>query len=600
MAGKSGAAFLTSIADWFVSTGLDKLCFTFVNSDEGWEEHDRDNVTHELVPNPAEYPMGIPALVATLAAKGVGIKLGLYGAASGVTCGGVSGQLGYERLDAETLARWGVGYWKSDNCASYAMDSSVRFAATRDALLRTKAPIVYSIEPFSIAPDTRQSTKLANLWRVAQDICRTYECTLNRASVSDKWAPLAGPGGWNVGFVEAQPCSSAAPLPLTLAPPRAAQDPDMMNMGPHMTPGENRVLFGLWALSKAPLLLSADLPQLPQNLKQIILSPEVIALNQDPAGVQGRKLLLDGEVMPWLVGLESCAGGPGGGPTGMRNRGWDNSGSPPLDTRVWSAAAHASVAGAVTLANAATGRCLAPGTAQGLATVVLLPCNSSDAAQAWAYGEGGAQTVTALVHAVSGLALVVGNSTLFSAQHGKDPAPLPDAAYGAVALGLGPYTPTQPCTARNCSGYDPSQLWYGPDDADGFIAQATFVASINHCDDGACYSLTARAPTYQHHCLAHVLSVRNAPSDSGALEVWGGPLAGGAFALGLLNAGGADGARVAAPFSALGAPGVGPNSTFCVRSLWSPAADVGTFTGAFEAAVPAHDLALFRLTPGAC
>ena len=210
MAGKSGAAFLTSIADWFVTTGLDKQCFTFVNSDEGWELHDRSNTTHELVANPAEYPMGIPALVATLAAKGVGIKLGLYGAASGVTCGGVSGQLGYENIDAATLARWGVGYWKSDNCASYAMDSSVRFAATRDALLRTKAPIVYSIEPFSIAPDTRQSSKLANVWRVAQDICRTYECTLNRASISDKWAPLAGPGGWNVSVCVHEPPAHCA------------------------------------------------------------------------------------------------------------------------------------------------------------------------------------------------------------------------------------------------------------------------------------------------------------------------------------------------------------------------------------------------------
>ena len=196
MAGGSGAAFLSRQADWFVSTGLDKLCFTFVNSDEGWEEHARNATTSELVADPKQYPEGIPALVASLASKGVGIQLGLYGAASGVTCGGVSGQLGYEDLDAATLARWGVRYWKSDNCASYAMGGA-RFAATRDALLRTKAPIVLSIEPFSIAPDVRQSSKLANLWRVGKDISGDWGATLNRASISDKWAPLAGPGGWN-------------------------------------------------------------------------------------------------------------------------------------------------------------------------------------------------------------------------------------------------------------------------------------------------------------------------------------------------------------------------------------------------------------------
>lgn len=197
MAGKSGAAFLSAQADWFVSTGLDKLCFTTVNSDEGWEVGHRNATTQELMADAKQYPMGIPALVQSLAAKGVGMSLGLYGAASGVTCGDVSGQLGFEDIDAATLVRWGVRYWKSDNCASYAMDSSVRFAATRDALLRLRAPIVLSIEPFSIAPDLRQSSKLANLWRVGKDICSSFACTLNRASISDKWAPLAGPGGWN-------------------------------------------------------------------------------------------------------------------------------------------------------------------------------------------------------------------------------------------------------------------------------------------------------------------------------------------------------------------------------------------------------------------
>lgn len=118
MSGKSGAAFLSSIADYFVATGLDKQCFTFVNSDEGWEQQSRNATTHELMPDYSQYPGGIEPLVASLAAKGVGIKLGLYGAASGVTCGGISGQLGFEDLDVATLVRWGVGYWKSDNCAS--------------------------------------------------------------------------------------------------------------------------------------------------------------------------------------------------------------------------------------------------------------------------------------------------------------------------------------------------------------------------------------------------------------------------------------------------------------------------------------------------
>ena len=572
MSGRSGAVFLSSIADWFVAQGLDKLCFTFVNSDEGWELQERNATTNELQADPKQYPQGIPGLVASLAAKGdVGIKLGLYGAASGVTCGGISGQLGYEDLDAATLVRWGVKYWKSDNCASYAMDSSVRFAATRDAFLRINASIVYSIEPFSISPDIRQSSKVANLWRVAKDICRSYTCTIDRASVSDKWAPLAGPMGFN--------------------------DPDMMNVGVQNTLGENRVLFGLWSIMKAPLLLSADLPQLPLTIQEIIVSPEVIAVNQDSAGVQARKLMLNGAIMPWLVGFESCAAGVGGGAAGMRNRGWMN--SPPSDTRVWSTMPHATVAGAVVVINTATGRCLVPGT--DLLTVVLLPCSIKDTSQAWSRGAGGAQTVSALVHNVSGLALFAGNSTLFGKKHEYDTTTLPDKAYGTVVLGLGEYFEPKQCTTRSCEGYAPEQLWYGPDLIDGFIAQATYVASINHCDGGDCYELTPRAPTFEHHCLAHVLSVYNAPSASGETEVWGGPLDGGTFVLGLLFAGNSTpSTTIAAPFFALGVAGVGDNTTFCVRSLWAPAANVGTFTGSFSALIASHDLGIFKLSPGQC
>lgn len=61
----------------------------------------------------------------------LGLKLGLYGAASGVTCGNEPGQLYNEDIDAETYASWGLDYLKSDNCASYALDSSVRFGAMR-------------------------------------------------------------------------------------------------------------------------------------------------------------------------------------------------------------------------------------------------------------------------------------------------------------------------------------------------------------------------------------------------------------------------------------------------------------------------------------
>ena len=116
MAGGGGAAFLSKIGDFFVSTGMREMCFQYLNTDEGWEMHTRDNITNKLRWDANQYPQGIPAFTANLSARG--LKFGLYGAASGVTCGAVSGQLGYEDLDVQTFVDWGVSYFKSDNCAS--------------------------------------------------------------------------------------------------------------------------------------------------------------------------------------------------------------------------------------------------------------------------------------------------------------------------------------------------------------------------------------------------------------------------------------------------------------------------------------------------
>ena len=261
-----GGVDIVTIAEFFVSSGLANSGYEYVNSDEGWEENDR-GPDGRIVPGPnfGGSATGMKALVARI--HGMGLKIGLYGAASGVTCGTKPGQLYHEDIDAQTYADWGIDYLKSDNCATYALDSSVRFGAMRDALNRTGRRIVLSIEPFSINPDPAQSYKVANLWRTGCDIGGNWGSIVNRADIADKWAPLAEPGGWN--------------------------DPDMINVqNPPDSPtsagslslGENRVYFGLWSIMKAPLLLSTHLPDLVPELIDIINNTEVIAINQDSLG----------------------------------------------------------------------------------------------------------------------------------------------------------------------------------------------------------------------------------------------------------------------------------------------------------------------------
>lgn len=227
--------------------------------------------------------------------------------------------------------------------------------------------------------------------------------------------------------------------------------------------------------------------------------------------------------------------------------------------------------------------------------VVLLPCNES-AVQQWRFDKG-PNTVTSVTNVAVGLALGVGNETLFSAQYNKDALNLSAAAYGEGTLIL--VTPfDQPnCTSRNCQNYDPSQMWYYSS-YDSLFRQATYTASINHHNGGNGYLLTEKLPTYQHHCLSHVLSNQNEGTMAGTLEVWGGPLASSTgspdFVIALLNTG-STAATISADFAMLAYPEVSSSSTFTVTDLWSDTS-LGQKTGGFSAEVQGNDIAIYRLT----
>jgi alpha-galactosidase len=80
----------------------------------------------------------------------LGLGFGMYSDAGKYTCGGYSGSLGYETVDANTFASWGVDYLKYDNCynmgqAGNQQISEARYATMANALNATGRPILYSL-----------------------------------------------------------------------------------------------------------------------------------------------------------------------------------------------------------------------------------------------------------------------------------------------------------------------------------------------------------------------------------------------------------------------------------------------------------------------
>ncbi|KAH7654057.1 Glycoside hydrolase family 27 protein [Dioscorea alata] len=112
--------------------------------------------------------------------------------------------------------------------------------------------------------------KVGNSWRTTDDISDSWASMTTIADLNDQWASYAGPGGWN--------------------------DPDMLEVGNGgMTYPEYRAHFSIWALMKAPLLIGCDVRHMTAETLEILSNKEVIAVNQDPLGVQGRKVSTEGE-----------------------------------------------------------------------------------------------------------------------------------------------------------------------------------------------------------------------------------------------------------------------------------------------------------------
>ncbi len=90
---------------------------------------------------------------------------------------------------------------------------------------------------------------------------------------------FAGPGHWN--------------------------DPDMLEVGNGgMTETEYRSHFSLWAFLAAPLIAGNDLRDMKPEIQQILTNKEVIAVNQDTLGREGRRVHKDGDLEVWAKQLK--------------------------------------------------------------------------------------------------------------------------------------------------------------------------------------------------------------------------------------------------------------------------------------------------------
>ncbi|KAG6625149.1 hypothetical protein CIPAW_16G076100 [Carya illinoinensis] len=287
-----GEKLIRETADAMVSSGLAAIGYEYINLDDCWGELNRDSQGN-LVPKASTFPSGIKALADYVHSKG--LKLGIYSDAGTRTCSGtMPGSLGHEEQDAKTFASWGIDYLKYDNCNNDGTSPKERYPKMSQALLNSGRSIFFSLCEWGQEDPATWAAEIGNSWRTTGDIEDKWESMTSRADQNDKWASYAGPGGWN--------------------------DPDMLEVGNGgMTTEEYRAHFSIWAIAKAPLLIGCDIRAMDNVTLELLGNEEVIAVNQDKLGVQGKKVKKDGDLEVWAGPLSD-----GKVPVVLWNRGPSN------------------------------------------------------------------------------------------------------------------------------------------------------------------------------------------------------------------------------------------------------------------------------------
>lgn len=284
---------IKQIADVMVRTGMRDVGYEYVNIDDCWmrcsnRSDDGDcqvpqegrDANGQLVADPIRFPSGIKALADYVHSKG--LKFGIYSSSGPLTCSNFWGSWDHFEIDANTFAEWGVDYVKLDCCNTTKAMKDQAYPELSRALLAAGRPMVYSCdtdELFANPMEALQSGEKpwqwapnsCNLWRTGPDIKDTWFRMWLNAHLNDLWwfgesiSSYSGPGGWN--------------------------DPDMLVVGMGgQSDIQYRTHFSLWAIMAAPLIAGNNLLNMTNSTIEILTTKEIIAVDQDPLGIQGKRI----------------------------------------------------------------------------------------------------------------------------------------------------------------------------------------------------------------------------------------------------------------------------------------------------------------------
>lgn len=271
--------------------GLDKLGYTYVNVDDGWQYGRADDGLITI--HPTRFPNGMKYVADEL--HSMGLKAGIYTDAGKLTCGYQAerqyenddvGLYGHDREDLERyFSEWGYDFIKIDWCGGQALGLSQETRYTEIGQIINELEttlgrdIVYNICCWRFPGEW--AVDVADSWRTGSDITNNFTSILKQLDNVKNLADYCGPGHYN--------------------------DLDMLQIGNGMSYEEDKSHFAMWCMVSSPLLLGMDLNGISEETLSIISNEELIAIDQDPACIQATVVntYVGGSVEAWARDLGS-------------------------------------------------------------------------------------------------------------------------------------------------------------------------------------------------------------------------------------------------------------------------------------------------------
>ena len=285
-------SLIMSQADAMASSGLADAGYNHINIDDGYFGG-RDPQTGQLLIHPTRFPNGMKKVVDHI--HFLGLKAGIYSDAGANTCGsyynrdtiarGV-GLYGHDQQDADFFFKeLGFDFIKVDFCGGnapqnsdrLALDPQERYTAIRRAIDNTgRSDVRLNVCRWDFPGVWVRDVAIS--WRMSHDIGDRWQSVKSIIGQSLYLSAYAGGGHYN--------------------------DMDMLEVGRSMSSEEDKTHFGIWCIMSSPLLIGCDMTTLRSEAFDLLTNRDLIALDQDPLGLQAYVVQHIGETYVFVKDIE--------------------------------------------------------------------------------------------------------------------------------------------------------------------------------------------------------------------------------------------------------------------------------------------------------